>query len=318
MATTTIRGDRYVEQDEETDRLSNLSDDILQHLLSFLDDTKFTVQTSLLSRRWRHLWKDVPALHFRRNSFHTGDQFQTFQRNVLSLRSGRTGHRDQVLRVLSFRQCYGETDEIYGMVASVTTRHESLATLQFFWCAWIDLGGIAACRFGAALTTLELRGCSLVFRDGDDPFADLPLLECLKIISCVSTSRAVKVSGLRLLSLQIDNADGFGIGELLAPRLESFYFSSCVNRLLELRPLNLPSLGRASVLLRLMCGLSDEQTRAVMSLLRGLCNAKSLHLCFEDMFRRSEISSLINMIKPMIDEQLSQFTRLETSRIRCS
>ena len=43
------------------DRLSNLPDDVLQHALGFLEAGE-AVRTSVLSRRWRHLWRPVPRL----------------------------------------------------------------------------------------------------------------------------------------------------------------------------------------------------------------------------------------------------------------
>ncbi|CAI0375486.1 unnamed protein product [Linum tenue] len=44
-------------------RVSDLSDDILYHVLSSLRDAKLVVQTSVLSKRWRYLWKDVGILN---------------------------------------------------------------------------------------------------------------------------------------------------------------------------------------------------------------------------------------------------------------
>ncbi|KAL7087708.1 hypothetical protein ACP275_13G084800 [Erythranthe tilingii] len=45
------------------DRLSDLPDSVLTHILSFLP-TKFSVRSSILGQRWRHLWTYVPNLDF--------------------------------------------------------------------------------------------------------------------------------------------------------------------------------------------------------------------------------------------------------------
>ncbi|KQJ93825.1 F-box/LRR-repeat protein At4g14103 [Brachypodium distachyon] len=46
----------------ELDRLSALPDDLLQHVLGFLDTRQAVGQLSLLSRRWRHLWASMPRV----------------------------------------------------------------------------------------------------------------------------------------------------------------------------------------------------------------------------------------------------------------
>ncbi|EFH38517.1 hypothetical protein ARALYDRAFT_921000 [Arabidopsis lyrata subsp. lyrata] len=45
------------------DLISSLPDDILQHILSFIQ-TKIAIKTSLLSKRWRHVWCGTPSLSF--------------------------------------------------------------------------------------------------------------------------------------------------------------------------------------------------------------------------------------------------------------
>lgn len=45
------------------DRITNLPDSMLIHILSFLP-TKCAVRTCILSTRWKHIWASVPNLHF--------------------------------------------------------------------------------------------------------------------------------------------------------------------------------------------------------------------------------------------------------------
>lgn len=46
------------------DRLSDLPDSILIHILSLLDNCKTAVQSSVLSKRWKNLWIYLPNLYF--------------------------------------------------------------------------------------------------------------------------------------------------------------------------------------------------------------------------------------------------------------
>ncbi|CAI0413370.1 unnamed protein product [Linum tenue] len=71
---------------DDEDRLSNLPEPILYHILSFLD-TKSAVRTSKLSRVWNRLWKHVSVLDLRQDCF--GDDpypFEKFVDKVLSVR----------------------------------------------------------------------------------------------------------------------------------------------------------------------------------------------------------------------------------------
>ncbi|PSS31861.1 F-box/FBD/LRR-repeat protein [Actinidia chinensis var. chinensis] len=54
------------------DRISNLPDSVLCHILSFLP-TKFVVATSILSSRWKFLWASIPNLDFDDSIFFNHD-----------------------------------------------------------------------------------------------------------------------------------------------------------------------------------------------------------------------------------------------------
>ncbi|XP_050216941.1 F-box/LRR-repeat protein At5g02910-like isoform X2 [Mercurialis annua] len=51
------------------DRISELPDEIIIHILSFLPSTKSCVKTSVLSKRWHNLWTCVPNLIFSQSHF---------------------------------------------------------------------------------------------------------------------------------------------------------------------------------------------------------------------------------------------------------
>ncbi|KAG8378302.1 hypothetical protein BUALT_Bualt08G0123300 [Buddleja alternifolia] len=51
------------DQNIEEDRISNLPDAVLQHILGSIE-LKQAVQTSILSKRWKNLWSSLPDLDF--------------------------------------------------------------------------------------------------------------------------------------------------------------------------------------------------------------------------------------------------------------
>ncbi|KAL1310201.1 hypothetical protein AAHE18_17G231000 [Arachis hypogaea] len=77
------------EREGDEDRLSDLPDCVLIHLLEFLT-TKDAVMTTLLSTRWKDLWKRVPSLRLRRTDpeFRHMTLFKKFVNKVLSFRDG--------------------------------------------------------------------------------------------------------------------------------------------------------------------------------------------------------------------------------------
>jgi len=71
------------------DRISDLPDCILFHILSSLE-TKHAVQTTILSTRWNNLWKRLPTLRLNSSHFKTLKSFTKFVSQVLSLRDDST------------------------------------------------------------------------------------------------------------------------------------------------------------------------------------------------------------------------------------
>ncbi|PRQ38749.1 putative F-box domain, FBD domain, leucine-rich repeat domain, L domain-containing protein [Rosa chinensis] len=79
------------------DRISQLQDDILVHILSYIP-TVYSVRTMVLSKRWNNLWTFVPSLHFDQldnrighyRTWYTFDDFAKFVDGALSLHNSST------------------------------------------------------------------------------------------------------------------------------------------------------------------------------------------------------------------------------------
>ncbi|XP_065632788.1 F-box/FBD/LRR-repeat protein At2g04230-like [Quercus suber] len=70
---------------DSSDRISNLPDSLLCHILSFLP-TKEAVATTILSNRWKPLWTHVPTLDFKDSPCKNILSFSYIVYRVLALR----------------------------------------------------------------------------------------------------------------------------------------------------------------------------------------------------------------------------------------
>ncbi|CAN0878542.1 F-box/LRR-repeat protein 25 [Linum grandiflorum] len=125
------------------DRLSSLPDSILHHILSFLD-IKCVVQTSVLSRMWRCVWKHTPVLYFHRDSdCDISDSFgstMSFDLKTLELAcaafpSGFGSSSFQMLTTLCLIKCHLRHDEegVFDLISSFP----SLIHLVISECIWV-------------------------------------------------------------------------------------------------------------------------------------------------------------------------------------
>ncbi|XVF58293.1 hypothetical protein PTKIN_Ptkin07bG0053300 [Pterospermum kingtungense] len=87
---------------EEQDRISVLPDALLHHILSLLP-TEVSIQTSILSKRWIHLWKLCPVIHIPIAEPYSpmDESDSTFIHNTLS------HHQSLKLHAFSIEACIG-------------------------------------------------------------------------------------------------------------------------------------------------------------------------------------------------------------------
>ncbi|XP_010512946.1 PREDICTED: putative F-box protein At1g49610 [Camelina sativa] len=94
-ATAAVRSPSHRDRSDGVDSISALPDEILQNILTSLP-TRFAIRTSILSKRWRHVWCDTPCLNFER----CGDKY-------LSADSiNETLARYKARKMVSFHLCF--------------------------------------------------------------------------------------------------------------------------------------------------------------------------------------------------------------------
>ncbi|KAI4355499.1 hypothetical protein L6164_004265 [Bauhinia variegata] len=99
LASQNVEMCEAAESQEAQDRLSDLPDCLLHHILSFME-TKVAIRTCVLSNRWRYLWTSIPCLNFSSKSFTRLTDFKKFVLWVLS-------HRDSAHVKVLFYSRFG-------------------------------------------------------------------------------------------------------------------------------------------------------------------------------------------------------------------
>ncbi|CAI0491201.1 unnamed protein product [Linum tenue] len=313
---------RRVVKGTSRDRLSDLPDEVLHCILSFLD-TKSAARSGILSIRWRSLWRTVPILNFDGESFNNNvESFKDYVNRLLFLRFC-TSHG---VRQVSLLNCpgFGERSDVFASLFwSISLCNQSLETLNLRAVRLHTLTlGLPAPAF-QVLTSLTLRDCSFqvsrLYQQSVDPFAGFPVLKTLRLISCsrflddndnpAEVKKSLKVSGLELLSLEIHDPFGFDDIRVSAPKLESFTYRDVIRDISPVTEVSLdvPSLQQASILLWGYMGLQlhDGHDKQYANLLAGLSNAQTLILQFDT------LEALIHACD-LVKHQPSPFTRLKS------
>ncbi|XP_058788020.1 F-box/FBD/LRR-repeat protein At3g26920-like [Vicia villosa] len=129
------------------DRISDLPDSILCHILSFVP-TKLAVRTSILSKRWKPIWLSVPAF----------DNLQLYRTDDLC---SAMQSRDINLPILLFRlqyykcYCYGTVSKFFKLINSATQR--GLQTLELdMCCEYLEVKYVSNILTCKTLTVLKL------------------------------------------------------------------------------------------------------------------------------------------------------------------
>ncbi|KAJ4841519.1 hypothetical protein Tsubulata_012675, partial [Turnera subulata] len=277
------------------DRLSNLSDGILLHILVCLNDTKNAVQTSVLSKRWRHLWTSVQDLSFHRKSFPRDSSLHNFVRAVLTEQRRLNCRVDRfwyyagldttmLTQLTSYALSRGARELVIGSPAFRATAFlpdlsSGSSTLEILH---LELLYIRRSSFGHSmlrLTSLHLenvRATSGFFRGCFDIFIIFPNLTNLSLVWCRLGGENLKITGPKIVSLKFHNVTDVGLLELSLPNLKVFeyYFTRYNGEVNDFWSINLPSLRHADLNV-VRGGLHTYRQRSV-KVLQGICNVESL------------------------------------------
>ena len=238
------------------DRLSDLPDPILHHILSLLD-TKQAFQTCILSTRWKNLPNHIPTLRLSSTGFNSFDSFIKSLSRILSLLDDST-----TLHTLDFYHPddFLDPDMVKNMVNYAVSHNVQRLRIsvscdiqQFQSCLFssqtlvcLNLGTTYGFQYHKilfpsslslpALTTLTLKG--FYFRSDNngcaEPFSALNKLNTLIIRQCrVLDAQILCISNTTLVNLTMHGYYLYNYRcklKLSAPCLSNFAFTGTPNQ----------------------------------------------------------------------------------------
>ncbi|OVA06691.1 F-box domain [Macleaya cordata] len=316
MEARDLANPRKMKMKNEGDRISNLPDTVLHHILSFLD-MKYVVQTSVLSRRWRYVWASLPFLTFKEAHRFGEHDFEHFVDRVLILRDSSSNIQSFRVSCLRF---IDRKDRLYTWVLTALRRNvqklslglcfeknfrfpnclytcKSLKKLELlcddFYFLKLSLPDSMSLP---SLKTLILQ--RVQFKGDDIPnkiFSSCPVLESLSIRKCEFRQSNLYINAPKLKHLVIEKCDDVYEEtdldkrsiKLYAPNLLSFY---CDDHILKKYCIeNLSALVKAEISMNVeiygldgLRSFGDEIRKVcvqrMMKFLRALQNVETLRL----------------------------------------
>ncbi|KAL5721294.1 hypothetical protein ACHQM5_004953 [Ranunculus cassubicifolius] len=199
------------------DRLSSLPDELIHIIFSFLD-MKVVLSTSLLSRRWRDLWKCVPVINIDKIKWYHGVNFKRVKYNNFVDRLLLKNMSDIKRLCLN---CGGYTDSrmVETWIYFAVRRHVQELCLDDFVPNWKFLNYI-----GGNIKTLQLVGVIVMgYSETGQLDIDFEAVEDLKMKNCdYAYSNHVNIYAPRLSKLVLSSDEAFSLSKIrvTAPNLK--------------------------------------------------------------------------------------------------
>ncbi|KAJ1691336.1 hypothetical protein LUZ63_015491 [Rhynchospora breviuscula] len=191
---------------ENVDRISNLSDPILAHILSYLT-TKDAVQTSLLAKRYRNLWAEVPVINLDFDDFLSPGE--EVQEKFVKFANGVFKHREP-LTLESFNLVWNDEDSDPTPVT-----------------AWLD----TVAKLKPKFLSTDISNYNYKIEVPDSVFTSESLQELvLELTFEIVIPRTVKLPSLRRLTLKNVYIEDEILEKLLSgsPAIEEMVLHNCV------------------------------------------------------------------------------------------
>ncbi|KAH9316510.1 hypothetical protein KI387_025137 [Taxus chinensis] len=204
---------RQIKRALANDRLSDLPDNLLSHEILPKISFRYAVRCSVLSRRWRFLWKEMPQLHFCCQDFEKQkeDEIQAIIENALEENKSATLHSFQLQIALAstyynLMKLNNAHSWVHSWVQRAAQKRVKRITIEFFAR---DPKNAKKFKF------------SLMFELGDSVLSlmDLcPNLQILGVRACREL-RNLKINAPNLQNLSVHNCEELENLKVSAPKL---------------------------------------------------------------------------------------------------
>lgn len=165
-------------EEEVVDRISTLPDEVLCHILSFLQ-TKEAVATSVLSTRWTPLWKMVSTLNFKdTTTCHSSSSKTSLVHVVKKVLAQRKNTCTKRLFLSGYNSCHLTTHLVSWLVSFATKQNleELHITYLFYHLVQAPLPSMLfTCK---TITILDLEGS---IKPNVPSYVHLPLLKIMHL-----------------------------------------------------------------------------------------------------------------------------------------
>ncbi|KAK7283000.1 hypothetical protein RIF29_12182 [Crotalaria pallida] len=322
------------ERKENTNRFSDLIDCLLLHILSFLD-FRDAIRTSVLSKRWRHLWQGLTSIILHSSNFGKGEKFGSLKNCMSRLQSLSDGLPTS-LHTLDFKHTGGSvTPELLGEFISYAisrnaqqlliyaeTNIESLKPSIYspiFSCETLTFLKLSLYHENdsdkrivfpnspnmPSLTSLHLANVAFCAR-GDyvvDPFSTLKSLKNLIISHCTLRYKPyiICISSATLSSLTIrsrDEKDNYAVELSTSNLLSSFAFEGVPS--MHLLGNGLSHVKQVYIDAYTLRNSSQDPPQVLLQWLRKLTNVQSLTVTANTLQVLSLIPDLLKIELPPI------------------
>lgn len=239
------------EEDQTIDRISELPEPIIHHIISFLRCPKDVARTGVLSKKWKKLWASFFCIDFDQRKFGTqgqggekDDKFRSFVENSLATKlESMLGIQKFRLYLTSFTsnlvsdvnhwvtaainknvkelEIHVEVKKkrCYVLPQNVLTS-KTITSLKLYACKLDNYGAIDLPH----LKMLSIKGTNLTVDIIQSFIRRCPLIEDLRLVHCTWLN-SLQISNLiKLRRVELHECHGLKFVEIDLPNLESFWY----------------------------------------------------------------------------------------------